>query len=198
MKISSDFLPLKRIEALSDGIFAIAMTILVLNIGIPDREMVKQIGLHKALLNQSSEFYSYFLSFYILGIFWYIQHKQMSHLIRTNTRHIWMTIFLLMFICLIPFSASLQSDYGEEIFASTIFSANMTIIGLIFLGIWRVATKNHKLVSEDFNKENIRKGSINILIFISISLIALALGFFIPSYSGMAYLLIPVAKAFNK
>lgn len=191
-------LTIKRLEALSDGIFAIAMTILVLNIGIPDKETVKQIGLHNALWEQSQEFYSYFLSFFLLGIFWIIQHRQMNMLIKTNHTHVWITIWLLMFICLIPFSASLQSDYGSHRIASIIFCSNMLVVGLIILQSWLYSTKNNRLIPKDYDKNKIKIGTRNILIFISISIAAIIVSFFTPSYSGLTFLLIPVLKSFNK
>ncbi|MFC2107128.1 TMEM175 family protein [Bacteroidota bacterium] len=191
-------LSIKRLEALSDGIFAIAMTILVLNISIPDKETVKQIGLHNALWEQGQEFYSYFLSFFLLSIFWIIQHKQMNLLIKTNHTHVWITIWLLMFICLIPFSASMLSDYGNNRIASTIFCGNMLIVGLIFLQSWLYSIKNNRLIPKDYDRGKIKKGTRNILIFISISATAVLVSVVAPSYSGMTFLLIPVLKSFNR
>ena len=188
------FFSSSRIEALSDGIFAIAMTILILNISVPDAELVKKIGLLKAILNHAIEFYTYFLSFLLLGIFWIILHRQMSVFIKTDQNHMWLTIFLLMFICLVPFSASLQSDYNKESVAALIFSSNMFIIGLLFLTIWHYATKNHRLVSADFSKDEIISGRVNVMSFVFISILAMGAAFIIPSYSGMFFILIPLVK----
>ncbi len=89
MNLEKNFFLPHRIAALSDGIFAIAMTILVLNINIPDKELVKQIGLLNALLANVQEFYTYFLSFFLLGVFWGIQHKQMNVIEKTDSTYIW-------------------------------------------------------------------------------------------------------------
>ncbi len=194
MDRNKNFFSSNRIEALSDGIFAIAMTILILNINIPDKETVARIGLHKSLINQANEFYTYFLSFFLLGTFWVIQRRQMSIIIKTDQRHTWLTIFLLMFICLVPFSASLQSDYGKEWVAALVFSGNMLIIGLFFLGTWHYITKNNRLVSKDFNREDIIEGKQRIMLFIIVSIIAMVTGLFIPSYAGLIFLLIPMFK----
>ena len=113
MRLKKNQYSSNRIAALSDGIFAIAMTILVLNISIPEKEIVMQIGLYKALLAQSQEFFVFFLSFFLLGIFWSIQHKHINVVNKTDSTHIWLNIVLLMFICLIPFSASLTSTYVD-------------------------------------------------------------------------------------
>ncbi|NQV01511.1 MAG: DUF1211 domain-containing protein [Bacteroidia bacterium] len=194
MTIRKKTLPINRIEALSDGIFAIAMTILVLNISIPEKETVKQIGLHQALLRQVNEFIIYFLSFFLLGIFWMIQRKQMSNLIQTDNKHMWMTIFMLMFICLVPFSASLQSTYANDWMAALIFSSNMLIIGILFLLNWHYATTNHRLVSKDISREDILLGKANTWSFILVSIVAMVAALVIPEYSGLLFLLIPISK----
>lgn len=193
--MDKNYFPLNRIAALSDGIFAIAMTILVLNISIPDKEMVIQIGLLKALLNQSQEFYTYFLSFFLLSIFWIIQHKQMNVVQKADFKYLWFNILLLAFICLIPFSASILSDFNTNPIAASIFNGNMLIIGLLFMLNWNYATKNHRLVPEDYTKERIVKGKMNTLIFIAVSIIAITIGIFTPENSGWAFLLIPILKA---
>ena len=193
--MDKNYFSLSRIAALSDGIFAIAMTILVLNISTPDKETVEQVGLLNALLDQGKEFSTYFLSFLLLSIFWGIQHKQMNVIQKTDSVFIWLNIFLLMFVCLIPFSASLESVFSGNLVSTAFFNSNMLIVGIFFLINWSYAVKNHKLIPEDYSKESIVNGKKNTLIFISVSLIALISGVFIPEYSGIVYLLIPVFKA---
>ena len=196
MHNDKNFFTINRIAALSDGIFAIAMTILVLNISIPDKETVNQIGLFNALLNQAVEFYTYLLSFILLGIFWGIQHKQMNIIQKADSTYIWLNILLLMFICLIPFSASLESVFSGNPVSAFFFNINMLVVGIFFIINLLYATTNNRLIPEDYSKESIVKGKKNTLIFIVVSIIALVLGMFSPEYSGVAYLLIPVLKAF--
>jgi len=198
MNLDKKFFSTSRIAALSDGIFAIAMTLLVLNISIPDSELVKQIGLLEALNGQIQEFISYFLSFFLLGIFWIIQHKQMNVIEQTDSTYIWLNILLLLFICLIPFSSSLQSDFINNPISSAIFNGNMLIIGICFLINWMYATKNHKLIPKDYSNNNIVRGKMNVLIFIFVTIAATIFGLFAPEYSGMVYILVPILKAIIK
>lgn len=197
MNLEKKFYLTNRIAALSDGIFAIAMTILVLNITIPNKELVQQLGLLDALLNNAQEFYTYFLSFFLLGVFWGIQHKQMTVIEKTDSKYIWLNLILLMFICLIPFSASLQSVFTSTV-SSTVFNSNMLIVGIFFMINWQYATKNHKLISKDYSRDSILKGKKNILIFILVTIAAIIVGVFIPNYSGFVFLLIPILKAISK
>lgn len=197
MNLEKKFYLPNRIAALSDGIFAIAMTILVLNITIPNKELVQQLGLLKALLTNAQEFYTYFLSFFLLGIFWGIQHKQMNVIEKTDSIYIWLNIILLMFICLIPFSASLQSVYTGTV-SSAVFNTNMLIVGVFFMINWYYATKKDKLIPKDYSKDRILKGKKNILIFILVTIAAIIVGIFFPGYSGIMFLLIPLLKAVVK
>ena len=194
MRSSKTTLPLNRIEALSGGIFAIAMTILVLNITIPENETVRQIGLHQALFEHINEFFSYFMSFFLLGLFWMIQRRQMSSLVETDQTHMWLIIIMLMFICLVPFSASLQSAYATDWMAALIFSGNMLIIGVLFLFIWHYAATKHRLVQKEISTEDIILGKRNTWVFILVSIVAMGTSFVIPEYSNLFFLLIPVLK----
>ncbi|MFC2102172.1 TMEM175 family protein [Bacteroidota bacterium] len=196
MKLSrKNTLPLNRIEALSDGIFAIAMTILVLNISLPEKEAVQSLGLHRVLFNHLNEFIIYFMSFFLLGVFWMIQRKQMSSLVATDQNHMWLNIIMLMYICLVPFSASLQSTYNSDWVAAFTFSANMLIIALLFLFIWHYATSKNRLVSPEFSREDALHGERNTWIFIVVSTISMGASFFIPEYSALFFLLIPILKS---
>lgn len=188
-------LPLNRIEALSDGIFAIAMTILVLNISLPEKEAVQSLGLHRVLFNQLNEFITYFMSFFLLGVFWMIQRKQMSHLVATDQNHMWLNIIMMMFICLVPFSASLESAYTSDWVAAFTFSANMLIVALLFLFMWHYATSKNRLVSPEFSREDAVNGERITWIFIVVSTISMGASFLIPEYSGLFFLLIPVLKS---
>jgi uncharacterized membrane protein len=185
---------LKRVEALSDGIFAIAMTILVLNITIPEQSLVHKIGLHQALWKNLNEFITYFMSFFLLGIFWMIQHKQLHALIKTNQTHIWMTLIMLMFVCLIPFSASLESDYSSDWIATFIFASNMLIVGILFLLMWHHATHKHRLVDGNMPRKEILSGRNNSLVFIAITLLVMVGSWIIPAYATILFFLVPFGK----
>lgn len=110
----------------------------------------------------------------------------------------WLTVLLLMFICLVPFSASIFSDYSEENVAAFIFCSNMFIIGLFFLGIWHYATKDHRLVAADFSRDEIFNGRRNVLAFVFVAILAMGAALIIPAYSGMVFMLIPLLKPFAR
>jgi uncharacterized membrane protein len=182
-----------RIEALTDGIFAVAMTLLVLNLKLPqgggeglDADLIDLIT------GQSHVFSNYAMSFLLAAVFWIIHHQQ-SHVIkRTDRNHIWLNILILMFVSLIPFSTSLINDYHDDWMASVFFGMNMFILGSLFYINWDYATKNHRLVALNLDPRRITVGKKRSAVTPIVSLIAMALAFVDVRISSFAYLLIPV------
>jgi uncharacterized membrane protein len=103
-----------RIEALTDGVFAIVMTLLVLGIVVPHLSHLEaSTELPKRLLDLRPVFLSYASSFIVLGFFWIGHDSQFHHIKRVNRTLLWITIFYLMFIALIPFSTALLGEYPD-------------------------------------------------------------------------------------
>lgn len=144
--------PTERVKTLVDGIFAIAMTLLVLEIRLPSISAEHSTAeIAHALWELIPEFRGYFISFIILGIFW-VGHHNFFHFVRKVDRPmLWFTIFFLMLISLIPFSASLVGKYGGQPIAVAIYGIQLVIIGIsVYLG-WSYATRHHHLVSHSIS-----------------------------------------------
>jgi uncharacterized membrane protein len=98
-----------------------------------------------------------------------------------------------MFVCLVPFSASLDAEYSSDPLAATIFHTNMLILALLFSGNWIYAARHHRLVREDIPEAMIRWTTIKTFIFPAAAVTALVITPFSPSYSPLCYFLIPFA-----
>ncbi len=183
-----------RIEALTDGIFAIAMTLLVLNLSLPEMEtgLTQTAEVHNLLIGQMHKFFNYALSFVLLAIFWILHHQQFHFIKRTDRVHLWINIFTLMFIVLIPFSASLVGDYPKEWMAKFFFDLNLFIIGLFFIWNWTYATKRHRLVDRSLDPQRIALGKKRGAVTPFVALLAMALSAINPQFSSSVYLLIPI------
>lgn len=131
---------LGRLEALSDGVFAVAMTLLVLDLKIPTAQAIhSEAGLWAALLALSPKLLTYLMSFVTLGIFWLGQQAQFNLLERSNRDVVWVHIAFLMIVCLIPFSTALLSDFMEYRVALLAYWSNIFLLGLLLLLGWRLA-----------------------------------------------------------
>lgn len=185
--------PVARSVALTDGIFAIAMTILALSIDVPDSADLAGRTLAEYLLDNWVDFFNYALSFFLLSVFWIIHHKQMEVVRRFDEALIWLNILGLMFVCLIPFSTSLMGEYSAEQVAAVLFEVNLMAIGLFFFLMWSYATKGMRLVdTEEVSPERVRRGRRRNLVIPAVSVVAIAISFVSPDYSTLVYVSIPL------
>jgi len=190
-----------RIVALADGIFAIAMTILVVTIDIPKKSQMLSIeGLHNFLLEQYHEILNYVLSFILLAAFWTIHHQQFHYIKHTDRKHLWINIIIFMSITLAPFVTSLAGDFPNDLLAKVIFHFDMFVMGVLFYANWAYATKHKYLIEASLKDEEIKIEKKKLLIIPSIALLAMGIAFINPALSSYLYLLIPVLlslKRFN-
>ena len=121
----------ERLAALSDGIFAVAMTLLVLDLHVPAREAIhSEHDLWRALLSLSPRLLVYMLSFMTLGIFWVGQQTQLNHLERSNRSLTWIHLAFLFVVTITPFSTALLAEYTQYRFALLIYWLNILLLGV--------------------------------------------------------------------
>ena len=140
---------LERIGALSDGVFAIAMTLIVLEIRIPDPGPVHSEGeLLTALLSLAPRIVTYALSFLTLGIFWSGQQTQLNHFARGNRDLAWIHLAFLALVALMPFSTSLLAEFITFRLALVLYWANIFLLGVLIYASWAYA-RRAGLVKDD-------------------------------------------------
>jgi uncharacterized membrane protein len=146
-----------RLEFLFDGVFAIAMTILVLELKVPDladRHSAHELG--AALLHHGRTFFSYILSFLMLTLFWFNHNRIYANLKRISTICLAIHIWLLAVAAFFPFCAHLYGRYGGnplgmQIYFITIIAYFSGILALI------ITAEKQKLFNPDIMAEDIRK-----------------------------------------
>jgi uncharacterized membrane protein len=146
-----------RIEALSDGIFAIVMTLLILEIRVPNLPPdAPNVQVAPALIALWPKFASYIVTFVSLGFFW-VGHHIMYHAIRRADRTLlWLNIFFFMFVSLLPFSTSVLNAFPQAFIAPLFFGANLAIIGWILFLQWSYANAQPNMLA-DFVSAEYRK-----------------------------------------
>lgn len=141
-----------RIETLTDGVFAIVMTLLVFDIRIPAAEIVAERGLFTALEAVLPNLASYILSFFILGVLWVGHHNQFFYIRRTDRTLLWINMFFMMAVALLPFSAGLLARFGlSDGLALVIYDVNLIVAGLLLFVHWWYATRDNHLLNEEIN-----------------------------------------------
>jgi len=183
----------RRIEALADGIFAIAMTLLVLSLTLPDM-LETRLGLSQLLVDQWPKFFNYALSFVLLAIFWMVHHQQFHVIRRTDRWHVWINIGILMFVALTPFSTDVVGDYSGETLAELMFGANIMMLGLFFLLNWWYACWHHRLVDPDLDRGIIIMGIRRSCVTPGVAAISMVFSFFVPQWGLAVYILVPIIQ----
>lgn len=177
-----------RQQALADGIFAVAMTLMVLQLTVPI------IGgpdinsrLTQELLSMWPKLVSYFLSFFIVGMFWLIHHFIFDNIEYYDTTLAWLNIVFLMFVALIPFSTSLLGTYFLE--RTPVFIYGLQLFMMFFLGysLYSYSRGKKQLLKSDESKPLIRAVKVMGYIYFVIILIALVFTFILPLVSIIVY-----------
>lgn len=187
--LPSILIPTNRLETLTDGLFAIAMTIMVVTIQIP----IGPIHTADLFVQTTSEiipkFAVYFLSFLLLAVFW-VDHHMFYLVKKINFTLLWINIFWLMFIALLPLSTSIIAQFPQHQLARLIFDFNLLFIGLFFYLIWRYSVAN-ELISKKVEPyyHYIKKSLLIMPIVISGAIIT---SFISPRWSMVVLFLIPV------
>jgi len=182
-----------RIENLSDSIFAFAMTLLVLNLEVPQPSAALRLSMESVLQSLNTDFMQYAVAFLALAVFWTIHHRQFNYITFIDMRMLWLNIIGLMLVAIVPFTTELADTYYNDRLALIIFESNFLLLGLIFYLQWTYATMGHRLVDRDLNQEIAFYESRMNMVVPAISCAAILLSTFDFYWSAYLYILSPAA-----
>jgi uncharacterized membrane protein len=140
---------IERLAALSDGIFAVAMTLLVLDLHLPASAAIhSEHGLQAALWTLAPQVLVYLMSFMTLGIFWNGQQTQLNFFERSDRDLSWLQLGFLFTITVMPFTTQLLAHFLAYRTALLIYWLNILLPGLLLYASWRYATRAGLLKAE--------------------------------------------------
>lgn len=143
-----------RIEALSDGIFAIAMTLLVLELKVPELpKTASNVQVWPELMKLWPVFISYAASFASLGVYWVAHHNLYHHIRRANRVLLCLNVLFFMFVSFVPFSTSVVNAFPQTQVAPEFFGANITLIGWVLWLQWRYASSQPEMLMPHVTRE---------------------------------------------
>jgi len=146
---------LDRLAALSDGVFSVAMTLLVLDLRAPTAEAIhSEHDLLAALAALGPRLVTYMMSFLTLGIFWLGQQAQLDRLARSDRDLAWLHIAFLFAVTLVPFSTGLLAEFMSLRSALLVYWANILLLGVVLYLTWGHASRA-KLIKEDTTPETV-------------------------------------------
>ncbi len=186
-----------RIEAFSDGVFAVAITLLVINLQVPQitsslvsSELVPKLG------ELWPKFLSYALSFVIVGIYWVAHHNTFHYIKRSDRTLLWLNILMMMCIVFIPFPTALLGQYPEQQISVIIYGGTLVITGFVLQLLWWYTTSNHRLVGKEIDPQLVQRATRRNLTAPLIYLLAIGISLFSVPTSLILFILVPVYYIF--
>ena len=172
----------ERVSALSDGVFAVAITLLGLSIAVPTiRGTVTDSKLAHGLAQVWPHFFSYVLSFVIIGMFWISHHALFSAIRRVDRVLIWINMFYLLLIVFMPYPTNILSLYGQTMVATVMYAAVLGAAGLLQAAMGFYATRDHRLVDDEFDLRYAGEYLRNALMMSAVFIISIGIAFASPS-----------------
>jgi uncharacterized membrane protein len=143
----------ERLAALSDGIFGVAMTLLLLELHVPAKELIhNEADLLGELAKMGPALVVYLMSFITLGIFWVGQQTQLNRLERSDRHLTWMHLSFLFAVTLLPFSTRLLASFVTYRTALLVYWGNILLLGVLIYACWSRAVRT-KLVRDEVTEE---------------------------------------------
>jgi TMEM175 potassium channel family protein len=165
-----------RLEAFSDGVFAVAITLLVLEIEVPGGE-----NLWHELKEQWPSFAAFAVSFWVIGIIWVNHHGVIDHLKRADRGVLYLNLLVLMTVVFIPFSTELFAVHlksgADEKVAAIVYSSSFLAMGVSFGLLWTYVTSHRKALGVSLTDEEVRRTKRSFLIGNPIYALAFAMSF---------------------
>jgi uncharacterized membrane protein len=183
-----------RVSALSDGVFAIAMTLLVLDMKLPD--LGPGLGgdaFAAALLEQGPRFASWLLSFAILCRLWITQHALLTEGDTRSRGFVGWTFLFLGAVSFIPFPTSLLSEHHDQMLSVVIFSATLAAAGIALLGMWRVEQRQRPARGSALVAS--RSPQVLVLILLATAAVSSGVALFSPGLGSMVWVAFLVLTA---
>jgi uncharacterized membrane protein len=189
-----------RVETFSDGIFAIIITLLVLEIKVPHiHETNSANELTHALLGLLPKFFSWIISFFTVAVIWVNHHRIFKQLKQLDNGIFWWNAVLLLWTSFIPFPTAVMGDYPANKVSFVLYGLVMALMAASFTLMRLYAIRNRQVLEASVNLEAFKAGTRNSLIFgPAMYLLGMALGFLSPLLAFAIYLGIPVYFIFSE
>jgi TMEM175 potassium channel family protein len=180
---------LERMILFSDAVFAIAITILVIEIRVPEipKELVTEQKLLESLDHLIPKFVGFLISFMIIGLYWQVHHRMFGFVVNYTRRTLWLNLFFLLAVVLMPFSTAFYSEYVLQLLKTPIivYVVNICFLGFMNFFLWKHLTNPKLSLTEGVTREED--------IIFSFRSIAVPLVFIVAAF---VYLFNPMVAAF--
>jgi uncharacterized membrane protein len=156
---------LERLVFFSDAVFAIAITLLALDIRLPELPEGVSVGeMLRRLLGLWPNYLGYVLSFTVIGLFWLGHHRMFRFIRRYDARLLLLALLQLMFVAFLPFPTSLIGAHPASAVVAILYALMLSGLGAVSALIWRYASHNGRLLAEGVNLDEANRNAARLLI----------------------------------
>jgi uncharacterized membrane protein len=167
-------LQLERLLFFTDAVFAIALTLLAIELKVPDLEgSAAAQELPRVIAQMWPQFISFAVSFLVVALFWTSHHRVFGLLERFDHRLIWLNLLFLFGIVFLPFPTALLGKYGDTRYATIFYAASVGAIGLTWALVWVYISRGQRLISPHVPNAAIRRYTFTALITPSVFLLSM-------------------------
>ena len=193
---SQESLPKSRIEALSDGIFAIVMTIIVLELRVPETSELELSSkkIFEFLFHLLPKIETYIISFIISGVFWLRHQLHFLHVTGADRVTISINLFFLLFVTFIPFTTGFVMNFPNTEIPFLLYGFNLLIVSILLVINWKYVSKGKRLISNSMSDKDIRQftnltylAPIIFMLAISISFVSIRIATFMLYLEPLLY-----------
>jgi uncharacterized membrane protein len=150
---------LERLVVLCDGVFAIAMTLLAVELVLPEVTSGSATNLTQRLLALGPRYLSYVLSFLVIASYWRSHQRMFRYVVRLDARFVWLNLLLLLCIAFLPFPTSVLGTYSD-VAAVTLYAGTLAVTGAVILTMWLYASTGRRLIGGELSARQIQQSAL--------------------------------------
>jgi uncharacterized membrane protein len=181
-----------RMEVFSDGVFAIAITLLVLEIRVPELTAPTAAALAMKLVAQWPAYLAYVTSFLLIGIIWVNHHALSTRTMRVDRPIVIVNLFVLMAVSFLPFPTAVIARYPQLPPSILLYGVTLTILVVFANVLWQLVLRGDHLDRNAATPRAVRQTSLRLALGIVAYAIATPVGFFVPKLGIALFLLIVI------
>lgn len=185
---------MERLLFFSDAVFAIAITLLAIELKVPELDGVLAVEeLPHAVEHLWPQFISFAISFLVVALFWTSHHRVFGIIQHFDHRLIWLNLLLLFGIAFLPFPTAMLGKYGDTRYAMIFYAATVGAIGLVWTGIWVYASRAHRLIDPHYPAADIRRYTLTTLATPGVFLLSMPFTLINPSAPRLLWALLALS-----
>lgn len=181
-----------RLEALGDGIFAVAMTILAIELKLPALTDTSLHAFARSFIEILPSLFCYIISFIVLGIMWFGHRMVFEYIGKTNRHFIYLGVLFYMMICLVPFSTRFLAENKLQWGTILVYGLNLSFCNLTLYAQWNYGIHRSGFLERELPDEVKKEAKISFLISPAVYAVAIIISLWLPTVSIIFFILTPL------